>query len=155
MIDLIEAKPLNIQDEINRISEPTVLLNKCFFGKNSALKIQLTKKVTETDCYIHLGSLEKEKWTWIKTKFNELELAQVINFVKNNNPEIKSISFFHKFNDNSQSIFINKVEKNPTEKGIIVKIKTISKFLSEAEITVMEIIFRRIIELKNFRDPKY
>ena len=144
---MIEAKPLNIQDEINKIAEPTVLLNKCFFGKNSALKIQLVKRATECECYIHLGSLEKEKWNWVKTKFNELELAQIINFSKS---DAKGISFFHKFNDNSQSIFLNKVEKSPTEKGYMIKIKTISKFISEPEMTVIEILFKRIIELKNF-----
>lgn len=144
---MIEAKPLNIQDEINKISEPEVLLNKCFFGKNSALKIQFVKKATESECYIHLGSMEKDKWTWVKTKFNELELAQIINFSKS---EIKSISFFHKFNDNSQSIFMNKVEKSPTEKGYMIKIRNISKFISEPEMTVLEILLRKIIEMKNF-----
>lgn len=147
MIELIEAKPLNIQEEINKISEPTVLLNKCFFGKNSALKIQLVKKVTESECYIHLGNMEKDKWTWNKTKFNELELAQIINFIRS---DTKSISFFHKFNDNSQSIFLNKVEKSPTEKGYIIKIKNVSKFISEPEMTVLEILFKKIIEIKNF-----
>ncbi|MBN2880713.1 hypothetical protein JXM83_01550 [Candidatus Woesearchaeota archaeon] len=139
---MIEAKPLDIQEELNRSAQPESLLDRCFFGKNTVLKIQLTKKITEYNCYIHVGKVEENTWKWTRIKLNDLELAEIVDFI---NSDKKTISFFHKFKETSKSIHINKIEK-----GSMVKIDNISKFMVDSELRILEILLKKIIEIRNF-----
>ena len=139
-----QAKPLDIQKDLIQNTPVKIILEKCFFGRNSVLKLQLSKQVIKYSCYIHIGIIEKnDKWNWIKSKFNEIELAQIINFI---NSKEEKISFFHKFNNQSKSIHLSK-----TQKGIIMKIDQFTKLISYPESKVLEILLTKIIEIKNFK----
>jgi len=141
---MTETKPLNIQDDLNREITTEIILEKCFFGKNSVLKIQLSKRSIKYDCYIHIGIINsKDQWSWIKTKFNEIELAQIIDFI---NTKEEKLSFFHKFKEQSKSIHLAK-----TQRGTIIKIEDKSKLLSFPECRIIEILLKKIIEIKNFK----
>lgn len=141
---MTQAKPLDIQNDLIKTTPVTILLEKCFFGKNSVLKLQLSKQTIKYSCYIHIGIIDNnDKWTWVKSKFNEVELAQIINFI---NTKEEKISFFHKFKDQSKSIHLSK-----TQKGIIMKIDQFTKLISYPESRVLEILLTKIIEIKNFK----
>lgn len=118
-----------------------LLLNKAFFGKNNCLKITLNM---DKDCYFHFGVLKNEQqnsWEWKKVKFNDMELGEMINVLDNKKP---SVSFFHKFNGGQTQIWVNK-----SEKYFFIKVKELSKSLSEGEQAVLKVLLERLIWIMN------
>lgn len=117
----------------------SLIINKAFMSKNNALKIQYNKSVNQI--YFHAGKKETDKWSWIKTKFIDSEIGEILRVL---NGGIDKCSFYHQFNGKSTRTWINK--KN---EFVFFKIEGISKALNTGEQEVMKILLRKIIVLCN------
>ena len=53
-----------------------LIINKAFMSKNNALKIQYNKNVNQI--YVHAGKKDNDKWIWIKSKFNDAEIGEIL-----------------------------------------------------------------------------
>ena len=111
-----------------------MIVNRAFFGKENCLKVTLNN---EKECYFHWGIKNKEKYEWVKVKFNDLELAEMINIFKGKK---RSVAFFHEFKGNKRQIWVNSKDD-----FTFVKVKELSKSLTQAEVTVMRILLENII----------
>lgn len=111
-------------------------LDKAFFGKDNCLKLQYNKEKKE--CYFHLGKTKDDKsWEWVKIKFNELELGDIVNLI---NGKKNSLAFYHSFGESKQQIWLN------TNKDYFtIKTKEISKSLVSGEQTVVRVMLENII----------
>ena len=106
-------------------------INKAFFGKNNCFKLILND---ENECYFHFGVQDKGVYQWKKVKMSDSELGEIINVLKKEKPQI---SFFHKFNEDSTQIWINKKDN-----FFFIKVKELSKSFSEGEQKVLEILLK-------------
>ena len=111
-----------------------LLVNKSFFGKENCLKIQLNN---EKECYFHFGIGKNNEWIWHKIKMNDIELGEIIQVLQGKKP---SVAFFHKINGSDRQIWVNKKDKY-----FFIKIKELSKSLSEGEQEVLRILLENII----------
>ena len=116
------------------------IFEKVFFAKTTCFKIQISES---RECYFHIGLNQNlEKWVWEKVKINENEIGEIIYSLSK--IEHKT-SFFHKFNNSNNQIWINK-----SEKSLTIKINKVSKSFGIGEIEVLKIILKKIIEIMNF-----
>ena len=116
------------------------LFEKVFFGKNTCFKIQLSKN---RECYFHIGLNKNNVWEWQKVKINENEIGEIIYTIKKENSKT---SFYHKFNNFKNQIWINK-----SEKSLTIKINEISKSFIIGEIEILRILLEKIVlEINNF-----
>lgn len=67
----------------------SLIINKAFMSKNNALKIQYNKSVNQI--YLHAGRKETDKWSWIKSKFSDSEIGEILRVL---NGEIDKCSFY-------------------------------------------------------------
>ncbi|MBT3408253.1 hypothetical protein HOK68_00930 [Candidatus Woesearchaeota archaeon] len=145
---MIEIKTNNQNSDTHfSNNENKTILERAFFGKNNCLKISLNKN---KDCYFQFGMKKESSWQWKNVKFSDIELGQLYKFIQksnyeNNNSNNNSISFYHKYNDKSTQIWVNRYNDN-----IIIKTNDISKSLSEGEQMVLSILIERIILQKSF-----
>ena len=112
------------------------ILNKCFFGKITCLRVQINQK---KEFYIHMGILKNQNWLWDKIKLNEMEIGEIIYSL--NQIEHKT-SFFHKFNKSSSQVWINKSKEKLT-----IKVNDVSKSFSVGEIEILKIILKKSLEI--------
>ncbi|MGM5481629.1 MAG: hypothetical protein ACQESE_04440 [Nanobdellota archaeon] len=115
----------------------TALLQRAFFGKDNCLKVTLHKKL---ECYFEFGTpkAEKEKgWKWKPVKFNDVELGEILLVLEGKK---QSVSFFHKYKDETTQIWVSRKDKFVT-----IKVKELSKGLNEGEQTVLRELIRHII----------
>jgi len=117
----------------------SLIINKAFLSKNNALKIQYNKDVNQI--YIHAGKKDNDKWIWIKSKFSDSEIGEILRVL---NGQTDKCSFFHKYNDNTTRTWVNK--KNGF---IFFKIEDISKALNSGEQEVMRVLLEKVILLCN------
>lgn len=111
------------------------MINKAFFGKNNCLKITLNQ---QNECYFHFGLAGKDnQWAWKKIKFNDAELGLMLLVLKN---QKKSVAFFHSFNGKKTQIWMNR-----DNEFVFLKIKEMSKSLTEGEQEVLKILIEQII----------
>lgn len=101
------------------------LVGKDFFGKNNCLKAYLNEKL---EFYFEFGKKEKESWSWKKVKMSDLELGEIILVLEDKK---KSVAFFHDFKGDKTQIWVNK------DKFFFIKVKELSKSLSDGEQTVL------------------
>ena len=113
-------------------------LQKAFFGKDNCLKITLNK---DLECYFEFGVPKNEtEWSWKKVKFSDIELGEIINVLDGKKP---SVSFFHDFKGDKTQIWVNK-----TEKFFFIKVKELSKSLSDGEQRVLlEILKHSVVRM--------
>lgn len=112
-------------------------VNKAFFGQNCALKIQYNQNTNQV--FMHLGKIQENKWTWYKAKLNDVELGKIIQVLED---KTKSLSFFHKFNNKPQQIYVNRGED---KRYIFFKIGSISKSINDAEANVLRTLLTSMI----------
>jgi hypothetical protein len=120
-----------------------ITINKAFFGKDNCLKIIYNKERKE--CYFHFGISLNKQYTWKKLKFNDAELGSILLVLYGRKP---SIAFFHKYNDSTTQIWVNRQNE-----FVFVKIKELSKSLNEGEQEVMRILLEHIVLDMNRERP--
>lgn len=113
------------------------IINKAFFGKDNCLKLNLNDK---KELYLHVGKKEKD-WTWNKAKITDLEAAQLIDIIKQENG---SISFYHDYNGQKTQIWINK-----SKDFLNIKINNKSKSLKKPETIVIEELLKHSLVRMN------
>ena len=119
-----------------------LIINKAFMSKNNALKIQYNKDVNQI--FIHAGKKDNEKWVWIKTKFSDSEIGDILRVL---NGQTDKCSFFHQFNGNTTRTWINKKDG-----FVFFKIEDISKALNSGEQEVLKVLLNKIILLSNVNE---
>lgn len=108
------------------------IINKAFFGKNNCLKAGLTDT---GDFYFEFGKTADTKtWTWKKVKMNDDELGQILCVLEEKKD---SVSFFHDFKGDKTQIWINKKDE-----FLFIKVKELSKSLSQGEQLVLRELIR-------------
>jgi hypothetical protein len=110
-------------------------------SKNNALKIQYNKNTNQI--YIHAGKKDNYKWVWIKSKFSDSEIGEILRVLDG---QTDKCSFFHQFNGNTTRTWINKKDG-----FIFVKIEDISKALNSGEQEVMKVLLEKVILLANIK----
>lgn len=135
-----EKKISNENNSIMKLNEQ-LKLDKAFFGKINCLKIQMNQF---NDVYFHMGLLnsKNKEWNWIKVKFSDSELAEMIHILKK---EDAKTSFFHSFDNNTTQIWCNK-----SKDFFTVKIKDVSKKLTIGEFELLRVILEKVIIIRNF-----
>jgi hypothetical protein len=118
-----------------------LIINKAFMSKNNALKIQYNKNTNQI--YIHAGKKDNYKWVWIKSKFSDSEIGEILRVLDG---QTDKCSFFHQFNGNTTRTWINKKDG-----FIFVKIEDISKALNSGEQEVMKVLLEKVILLANIK----
>lgn len=127
------------------------IINKPFFSKTTCLKIMLvSKNIKDTkikECYFNWGILQngskdKDKWKWIKAKFKDTELGDIITVLDGISD---SVSFCHKYNNVIRSIWVYNKEGK-----VSLKVKEVSKSLTTGEQIVLSIILKEIIKKMAF-----
>ena len=124
------------QEQVATESQHRNRLDKCFFGKESALKVQYDKETGK----IFLGIGKKgssNDWTWENAKLKDVEAAEIIRVIAS---KTEAASFFHSFNNKNTKIWINK-----SEDSLIIKVDDQSKKLSPAEQEVLRIFLEEVI----------
>ena len=119
-------------------------LDKCFFGKESALKVQYDKETNR----IYLGVGKKgsnNDWTWGNAKLKDVEAAEIIRVIAS---KTEAASFFHSFNNKKTKIWINK-----SEDSLSIKIENQGKKLNPAEQEVLRIFLEEVI-LQSFSNTR-
>lgn len=106
---------------------PNLLINRAFFGKDNAFKFMLTK---DRECYFQVGKESGDEWKWKKAKMNDLELAEIYDFLRK---EKEKVNFYHEFEGDKTQIWISR--KN---EYIFIKIEDYTKRLSLSEQVVLE-----------------
>lgn len=132
------------QEVVAKESQHRNRLDKCFFGKESALKVQYDKENNK----IYLGIGKKgtnNDWTWENAKLKDIEAAEIIRVIAS---KTEAASFFHSFNNKNTKIWINKNEDTLT-----IKVDDQSKKLSPAEQEVLRIFLEEVI-LQSLSNPK-
>ncbi len=121
------------------------IINKPFFSKTTCLKVMLVSKDVEdakiTECYFNWGILQsgtKNNWKWIKVKFNDTELGEIIGVLDGIS---ESVSFCHKYNNVIRSIWVYKKSGKVT-----LKVKEVSKSLTIGEQIVLSNVLKTIIQ---------
>jgi hypothetical protein len=118
-------------------------LQKAFFGKDNCLKVTLNYKM---ECYFEFGTPKQKTanpdqssggWNWKPVKFSDMELGEMINVLEGKKD---SVSFFHDFKGDKTQIWIKK-----SDKFFSVKVRELSKGLSEGEQTVLRELLKHII----------
>ena len=119
-------------------------LDKCFFGKESALKVQYDKE--NNKIYLGIGKKgSNNDWTWENAKLKDVEAAEIIRVIAS---KTEAASFFHSFNNKNTKIWINK-----NEDSLIIKVDDQSKKLTPAEQEVLRIFLEGVI-LQSFSHTK-
>lgn len=109
------------------------ILGKDFFGKDNCLRAYLNEK---GEFYFEFGKKDdkqKDVWAWKKVKMSDIELGEIILVLEDKK---KTISFFHDFKGDKTQIWINK------DKFFFIKVKELSKSLSDGEQTVLRELLR-------------
>lgn len=112
-------------------------IQKAFFGKDNCLKVTLNK---DMDCYFEFGTPKKDKgegWNWKPVKFSDIELGDIILVLEGKKD---GVNFFHDFKGEKTQIWIKK-----TEKFFSIKVRELSKGLSEGEQVVLREILKHAI----------
>ena len=124
------------QEQVAAESQHRNKLDKCFFGKESALKAQFDKDTGR----LFLGVGKKgtnNDWTWETAKLKDVEAAEIIRVIAS---KTEAASFFHSFNNKNTKIWINKSEDN-----LSIRVDDQSKKLSPAEQEVLRIFLEEVI----------
>jgi len=132
------------QEQVATESQHQNRLDKCFFGKESALKVQYDKETGK----LFLGVGKKgtnNDWTWENAKLKDVEAAEIIRVIAS---KTEAASFFHTFNNKSTKVWINK-----NEDSLIIKVDDHSKKLTPAEQEVLRIFLEEVI-LQSFSNPR-
>ena len=123
------------------------IINKAFFGgqKNAKNCLKIVLNISK-ELYF---SFWKQEWgkKWIHVKMNCAELGDIINVIEGRK---NSIAFFHTFSnngaENKRQIWVNAVKNEQTnERAVFIKIKELSKPLSEGEQQVLKLLLSNII----------
>lgn len=124
-------------------------LQKAFFGKDNCLKVTLNK---EMDCYFEFGIPKTtstastiktdnrnpdRRWLWRPVKFSDVELGEIILVLEGKK---SSVSFFHDFKGDKTQIWVKK-----TDKFFSIKVKELSKGLSDGEQVVLRELLKHIV----------
>ncbi len=132
------------QEQVATESQHRNRLDKCFFGKESALKIQYDKE--NNKIYLGIGKKgSNNDWTWEKAKLKDIEAAEILRVIAS---KTEAASFFHTFNNKNTKIWINK-----NEDSLIIKVDDQSKKLNPAEQEVLRIFLEEVI-LQTFSSQK-
>lgn len=118
-------------------------LQKAFFGKDNCLKVTLNK---DMECYFEFGTpktANEEGWNWKPVKFSDIELGEIILVLEGKK---NTISFFHDFKGEKTQIWIKK-----SEKFFSIKVKELSKGLSDGEQTVLREILKHLVVRMNIK----
>ena len=111
------------------IQKPRELLaKKSFFGRGNCLKVMFN---SAGEFYLHLGKESKQGWQWSKLKLSDMELGDILLVIKGVK---ESTSFFHKFNNSSQQLWVNRKD------ALFFKAGDVNKQLSFAEAEVLRVI---------------
>ena len=128
---------LSRNQEMNQnLKQNDYVINKAFFGKDNCLKVMLNGS---GDCYFHFGFMDKTKnaWIWKKIKFNDMELGSIVLVLDGRK---KNVSFFHSFKDTKTQIWVSS-----DKDYVFLKIKEMSKSLSQGEQQVLKVLLEYII----------
>lgn len=115
-------------------------LQKAFFGKDNCLKVTLNK---DMECYFEFGlpnpdhSQADGSWSWKPVKFSDIELGEIISVLEGKKD---SVSFFHDFKGEKTQIWVKK-----TDKFFTIKVKELSKGLTDGEQTVLREILKHTV----------
>lgn len=116
-------------------------LQKAFFGKDNCLKVTLSK---DLECYFEFGTPKSAdtvqgsgNWNWKPVKFSDMELGEIVNVLEGKKD---SVSFFHDFKGDKTQIWVKK-----SDKFFTIKVKELSKGLSDGEQTVLRELLKHII----------
>lgn len=110
------------------------IINRAFFGKDNAFKINLTK---DSECYFNIGRKNGDAWNWTKAKMNDLELAQISSVLEGRKDKV---SFYHKFKGDKTQIWIT-----TQDKYVFIKIESLGKRLIPAEQQVLNTLIQHCI----------
>lgn len=113
------------------------IISRDFFGKNNCLKAYLNEHL---DFYFEFGRQEKDSWSWKKVKMSDVELGEIILVLEDKK---KSVSFFHDFNGAKTQIWVNR------DKFFFIKVKELSKSLSDGEIVVLREVLKHVVVRMN------
>jgi len=116
-----------------------LVVNKAFLSKSTALKIQYNQTVNQI--YLHAGKKQTDKWVWIRSKFSDAELGDILRVLHG---QADSCSFFHRYNGHTTRTWVNKKDGY-----VFVKIEDISKALNTGEQEVLKVLLQQIIWLAN------
>lgn len=131
------------QEQVATESQHRNRLDKCFFGKESALKVQYDKDTNKL--YLGVGKKNDNDWTWEKAKLKDVEAAEILRVIAS---KTEAASFFHSFNNKNTKIWVNK-----SEDSLVIKIESQSKKLNPAEQEVLRIFLEEVI-LQTFSSQK-
>jgi len=124
------------QEQVATESQQRNRLDKCFFGKESALKVQYDKE--NNNIYLGVGKKgSNNDWTWENAKLKDVEAAEIIRVIAS---KTEAASFFHSFNNKDTKIWINK-----NEDSLIIKVDDQSKKLTPAEQEVLRLFLEEVI----------
>ena len=124
------------QEVVAKESQHRNRLEKCFFGQESALKVQYDKETNKF--YLTVGKKgTNNDWTWETAKLKDIEAAEIIRVITS---KTEAASFFHSFNNKNTKIWINKSEDN-----LAIKIENQGKKLNPAEQEVLRIFLEEVI----------
>jgi ribonuclease HI len=116
----------------------SLIAERVFFAKTTCLKFQISKT---KEVYIHIGALQQQKWEWNIVKFNDLELAQLLNVISGIE---EKCAFFHN-NSHKGANTKTQIWCSKTDKGLSIKINSLSKLLNVYETKVLELLIHRSI----------
>jgi len=114
----------------------SIVIDKCFFGQKTALKIQYNQE--NNSIFIGIGKKnENDQWTWNNAKIKDTEAADIVRVITG---KIDNTSFYHTFNNTHTQIWITKKETQ-----IFIKIDNLTKNLNPSEQEVLKIILKETI----------
>ncbi|MFP4402431.1 MAG: ribonuclease HI family protein [Candidatus Nanoarchaeia archaeon] len=116
----------------------SLIAERVFFAKTTCLKFQISKT---REVYIHIGAMQQQKWSWNITKFNDLELAQLLNVIEGVEDKC---AFFHN-NSHKGANTKTQIWCTKTDKGLSIKINALSKLLNHYETRVLKLLIERSI----------
>ena len=94
------------------------------------------------ECYFNWGILQsgtQDKWKWIKAKFKDNELGEIIGVLDG---ITESVSFCHKYNDTIRSIWVYKKAGKVT-----IKVKEVIKSLTIGEQIVLSNVLTQVRQI--------
>ncbi len=113
------------------------LLDRAFFGKDTCLTVQ----IREGNCYLKWGKKTGDQWSWKSTKFNDVELGDIIRLLEGTIGELK---LYHSYNDESTQIWMSRVQDK-----LILKAGEYTKSLLPGEQKVLAILLSHSIWMMN------
>lgn len=120
------------------------LLEKAFFGKDSCLVINFNEK---NECYFQFGKANNDKWTWKKTKMNDVELGDILLVLEGKKDKV---SFYHSFekngNKSTTQIWVDRLGNN-----VAFKVKEATRAISPGEQQVLITLLRHIILMMHLK----